>query len=68
MRLLGLLGGGAAMRMDGVGKSKAGYGFSWGVSVGQPVRGVAKIIAKKSFFCLENQKKNVYLHLRAVCG
>ena len=68
MRLLGLLVG-AAMRIDGVGKSKAGYGFflGGGVSVGQPVRGVAKIIAKKSFFCLENQKNNVYLHLKSMC-
>ena len=65
--LFGLLVGGA-MCMDGVGESKAGYVFLGGVSVGQPVRGVAVIIAKKSFFCLENQKKNVYLHLRAVCG
>ena len=41
--------------------------FGGGVSVGQPVRGVAVIIAKKSFFCLENQKKNVYLHLKSMC-
>lgn len=45
-------------RIDGVGKSKAGYGFLGGaVSVGQLVRGVAKIIAIKSFFGLGNQKK-----------
>ena len=56
MRLLGLLGGGRCVWM-GWGKARRVRFFGGVVSVGQPVRGVAIIIAKKSFFGLGNQKK-----------
>ena len=51
----------------GWGKARRGTVFWGGVSVGQPVRGVAIIFAEKSFFDLGNQKKNVYLHLKSMC-
>ena len=67
MRLLGLLVG-AAMRIDGVGKSKAGYGFFWGGRIGWAtgLRCYEKNV-EKSAFCLLNQKKNVYLYLKSMC-